>query len=51
MVGDTVFDIEGARNVGIDVIAVQYGYGKKEELKEADFVVKTVKDLKNLLLG
>ena len=51
MVGDTIFDIEGARNVGIDVIAVEYGYGKKEELKEADFVVKTVNDLKKLLLG
>ena len=51
MVGDTIFDIEGARNVGIDVIAVEYGYGRKEELKEADFQVETVNDLKFLLLG
>ncbi len=51
MVGDTIFDIEGARNVGVEVIAVEYGYGKKEELKEADFVVETVSDLKKLLLG
>lgn len=51
MVGDTIFDIEGARNVGIDVIAVEYGYGKKEDLNEADFVVETVNDLKILLLG
>ena len=51
MVGDTVFDIEGARNVGIDVIAVEYGYGKKEELLTADYYAETVTDLKNLLLG
>ena len=29
----------------------QYGYGKKEELKQADYVVETVNDLKNLLFG
>ena len=51
MVGDTIFDIEGARNVGVDVIAVAYGYGKKEELNQADYVAETVQDLKNLLLG
>lgn len=51
MVGDTIFDIEGARNVGVDVIAVGYGYGKKEELKQADYFAETVQDLKNLLLG
>ena len=50
MVGDTIFDIEGARNVGVDVIAVGYGYGKKEELKQADYLAETVQDLKNLLL-
>ena len=51
MVGDTFYDLEGARNVGVDVIAVGYGYGKKEELKQADYFAETVTDLKNLLLG
>ena len=51
MVGDTIFDIEGARNVGVEVIAVGYGYGKKEELLQADYLAETVEDLKNLLLG
>ena len=51
MVGDTIYDIEGARNVGVEVIAVGYGYGKKEELLTADYYAETVFDLKNLLLG
>lgn len=51
MVGDTIYDIEGARNVGMEVIAVGYGYGKKEELLTADYYAETVSDLKNLLLG
>ena len=51
MVGDTIYDIEGARNTGVEVIAVGYGYGKKEELITADFYAETVFELKNLLLG
>ena len=32
MVGDRFYDIEGARALGIDTIAVLYGYGTSEEL-------------------
>lgn len=35
MIGDTKFDIKGASEAGVDSIAVTYGYGKVEEMKEA----------------
>lgn len=52
MIGDRRFDIEGARDNGIDSIAVTYGYGTAAELKDAgpDFTVESVRDLRDLLL-
>lgn len=35
MVGDREHDIFGARNNGIETIAVEYGYGSKQELDQA----------------
>lgn len=35
MVGDRLFDIEGAKTEKIDSIGVLYGYGSEEELKNA----------------
>lgn len=35
MVGDRLFDIEGACGAGIDSIGVLYGYGSREELEKA----------------
>ena len=35
MVGDRLFDMEGARAEGLDSIGVLYGYGSKEELTDA----------------
>ncbi len=35
MVGDRENDVTGARNNGIDVLGVLYGYGNEEELREA----------------
>ena len=35
MVGDREHDILGARRFGIETIAVEYGYGSKQELDEA----------------
>ncbi|MBR1630182.1 MAG: HAD hydrolase-like protein [Lachnospiraceae bacterium] len=35
MIGDTKYDIKGAADAGIDSIAVTYGYGQTEEMKEA----------------
>jgi phosphoglycolate phosphatase len=52
MIGDRKFDIEGARENGIDSIAVTYGYGSPDELRDAgpDFTVENVRDLRNILL-
>ena len=41
MIGDRKFDVEGARALGVESVGVTYGYGSKEELKEAkaDYIV------------
>ncbi len=51
MVGDTVMDIEGGRENGITTIAVNYGFGKTEELRAAkpDYFVEDVEELFELL--
>ena len=35
MIGDTLHDVEGAHANGIDVVAVTYGFGRREELVSA----------------
>lgn len=52
MIGDTIYDIKGAQEHGIDTIAVDYGYGKTQDLKDArpSYFVETVGELKNVLL-
>lgn len=52
MVGDRKHDIIGAKAVGIDSIGVEYGYGDYDELNTAGatYIVKTVNDLKNIIL-
>lgn len=41
MVGDTVFDIEGAHGAGVKAIAVSYGYGKPDTLTAAEYIAAT----------
>jgi phosphoglycolate phosphatase len=36
MIGDRVYDIEGARALGVRAIGALWGYGTAEELKDAD---------------
>lgn len=52
MVGDRKFDVEGAKEHGIESVAVAYGYGSMEELKEAkaDYIVRSVEELQEFLL-
>lgn len=52
MIGDRKFDMEGARSLRIESVGVAYGYGSIEELKEAkaDYIVKSVTELKKFLL-
>lgn len=45
MVGDKIHDIEGARENKIKTLAVLYGYGNREEVKSADFIVEKSADL------
>lgn len=51
MVGDRLFDIEGAHNAGIPCCGVLYGFGSREEFLEynADFIVEAPKDLLSIL--
>ena len=51
MIGDTAFDIAGAKKNGIRAIGVAYGYGSKSELAEAGafMITKSVEELSVLL--
>lgn len=52
MVGDRKYDVNGARETGLPVIVVGYGYGSDAERRAypPDFVAPTVDDLRQLLL-
>lgn len=45
VVGDRNSDIEAARKAGCKAVAVTYGFGSKEELQGADFVINDLKEL------
>lgn len=47
MVGDRCYDIEGAKNCNMKVAAVLFGYGDEEELKDADYLIKSPMELLN----
>ena len=53
MVGDRKYDVEGAKDNGIDSIGVCFGYGTEEELRQAGatHIAKTVDELTDVLLG
>lgn len=53
MVGDRLYDIEGAHMQGIDCAAVLYGYGSKEEFEEykAEYILAATDDVVKLVLG
>lgn len=45
MVGDRIYDIEGANVHSIPCAAVLYGYGDREELKDADYILEKFEEL------
>ncbi|OFY85945.1 MAG: phosphoglycolate phosphatase [Bacteroidetes bacterium RIFCSPLOWO2_12_FULL_35_15] len=51
MVGDTKFDMIGAKNNAIKTIGVTYGYGSFEELSfhQPDFIVNTCGEIKSII--
>lgn len=48
-VGDRAHDVEGAHAAGVECIGVLWGYGDREELSQADWLVSTPEDLAALL--
>ncbi|WP_371176762.1 HAD hydrolase-like protein [Buchananella felis] len=50
LVGDRIFDLNGAREVGIECIAVGWGYAQPGEMDDADHHAPTPADLLALLL-
>lgn len=52
MIGDTIFDIEGAHETEIASVAVGYGFGKKEDLlaANANFFAEDVDELYEILI-
>ncbi len=53
MVGDRKFDIIGAKEAGIPVAAVLYGFGSQAEFEayKADFIAADMQDLETLLFA
>lgn len=51
LVGDTIFDVEGANKVGIPCIAVQYGFGDAQEMRAAGAfaICDTLNDVAELI--
>ncbi len=49
IVGDSNFDIEAGKAAGIKTIAVTYGYRPVELLKDADYLIKKMSELMNIL--
>ena len=52
MVGDKEHDVYGAREEGLDCVAVSYGYGTQEELAQAEplKIVSSVRELEDFFL-
>ena len=53
MVGDTRFDVLGAKSAGISSIGVLYGFGSERELLDAgaDFLAKTAENVFSIIIG
>ena len=49
MIGDRIFDVEGAKKAGVPCVAVTYGFGSESELASADFQADSVNSLEEVL--
>ena len=51
MVGDRLFDINGANIAGVESIGVTFGYGSKEELENAGatYIASSVDEIRNII--
>ncbi len=52
IIGDRKFDIDGAKECGIDSIGITFGYGTVEEITEhkATYICNSVEEIKKILL-
>ncbi|MDD5946141.1 MAG: HAD family hydrolase [Clostridia bacterium] len=50
VIGDRYSDMETAEKFGLKSIGCLYGYGSKDELKNADIKVKSIEELRNSLI-
>lgn len=50
MIGDSMHDVEAARNAGFQVVCVPYGYNHGHDIRDAkpDMVIDSLAELKNL---
>jgi len=53
MVGDTIYDVNGAKANNMKCIGVTYGFGLEEDLKEAgaDYIAHNMEELKKILFS
>lgn len=49
LIGDTKYDVAGARRCGIPCVGVRWGYAAEGEMEEADAMVETMEELAALL--
>jgi len=51
MIGDSLYDMEGANALGMDAIAVTYGFGSLEELQSHNpaYIADTLDDILNII--
>ena len=50
MIGDRIYDIQGATSFGMDSIGVLHGFGEKEEFEGAVAMAKDTRELQELLV-
>ena len=51
MIGDTYFDLEGAKENNVPFIGVLFGYGSRLEMKEANYFVDSIPELEKILFA
>lgn len=50
MVGDTKFDIIGAKENNMNSIGVMYGFGSKDDFEDATYIAQNVEELRKILM-
>ncbi|WP_157147215.1 HAD hydrolase-like protein [Brachyspira pilosicoli] len=51
MIGDRIDDIEASKNMGVDSIAVKYGFGNDEEFRDATYTVNNTKEILEIIIS